>query len=230
MKNIAILIGLFLGIEPCYPAGTITTASGSGTITINAVGYTQDSAGSTSANSPATLADDSAIGTVVWNNPSNASSQNDTYAGSQPDGDLTITHYLKATDFGFSVPTGATINGIVVEVDKYSTASGGDEDVLDYRVRIVKGGTIGSTDKSSASEWSGTDTDTYITYGSSSDLWGETWTAADINGSTFGFAIAAQHTCGLCSVGVSDTTFIDHIRITVYYGATVSTQQITTTP
>jgi len=29
-----------------------------------------------------------------------------------------VTHYLKATNFGFSIPTGVTINGILVEIEK----------------------------------------------------------------------------------------------------------------
>jgi hypothetical protein len=76
----------------------------------------------------------------------------------------------------------------------------------DARVRIVKGGTIGSTDKASGSAWPGSDA--YETYGSSSDLWGETWTDSDINDSGFGMAIAASGTC---------EARIDHIEITVHY-------------
>lgn len=78
----------------------------------------------------------------------------------------------------------------------------------DNRVRIVKGGTIGSTDKASASEWP--TSDAYATYGADDDLWGETWTVADINSTGFGVAISAL---GLGS----GTASIDHIRVTVYF-------------
>jgi hypothetical protein len=37
------------------------------------------------------------------------------FAGSVNISDF-VSHYLKATDFGFSIPSGATINGIVAEV------------------------------------------------------------------------------------------------------------------
>ena len=47
-----------------------------------------------------------------------------------------------------------------------------NEGVYDYAVRIIKGGTIGSTDRASGTAWSSSSA--YTTYGSSSDLWGET--------------------------------------------------------
>jgi hypothetical protein len=59
----------------------------------------------------------------------------------------------------------------------------------DNAVRIVKGGSIGATDKSSVDAWPSTEAS--ASYGGSSDLWGETWEASDINGSGFGLAISA---------------------------------------
>jgi hypothetical protein len=60
---------------------------------------------------------------------------------------------------------------------------------FDERARIVKSdGNIGSTEK--ATQTNITTTDTYYIYGGSSDLWGETWTAEDINDSDFGFVIS----------------------------------------
>lgn len=115
------------------------------------------------------------------------------------------SHYLKATNFGFSIPGGSTIEGIVVEVERKES---GSNVAKDYRVRIIKGGSIGSTDKANASEWP--TSDTYQSYGAFNDVWGETWSASDINDSGFGVAIAAL------GLGTG-TAYIDHIRITVYY-------------
>lgn len=56
-------------------------------------------------------------------------------------------------------------------------------------VKIVKSdGSIGTTDKAN-NNW--TSSDAYTSYGSSSDLWGETWTREDINSSNFGVVIQA---------------------------------------
>lgn len=59
----------------------------------------------TETKSPGTLADDAAVGTVAWSNPSNAASSNDSYATASGAGGT--THYLKATNFGFAIPAGA---------------------------------------------------------------------------------------------------------------------------
>lgn len=66
--------------------------------------------------------------------------------------------------------------------------------VLDSSVKIVKSnGNFGSTNKADVSnKWP--ESDTYKSYGSSSDLWDEGWTPADINNSNFGVALSASIT------------------------------------
>lgn len=164
-------------------------------------------------NSPGTVADEAGVGTETWTNPSNATSSNDSRAS------VTVkafvfpeSHYLKATNFGFSIPAGATIDGIVVEIERYRSGGGGAGTCADYRVRIVKGGTIGSTDKSSGVNWTGTEA--YFTYGGSSDLWGETWSESDIEDSGFGVALAVGQGSGSADDSICQ---VDHMRITVHY-------------
>jgi hypothetical protein len=125
---------------------------------------------------------------------------------------------LVATGFGFSIPSGATIDGIVVGIERRYSGVG---TIRDYRVRIVKGGSIGSTDRATSTNW--TTSDVYEDHGGSTDLWGERWTTSDINSSNFGVAISAQKFSG---VG-SPTVGIDHIRITVYYTASSGSATIT---
>ena len=164
----------------------------------------------TSTKSPVTIVDDTTVGTQIWVTPSDAVSSNDAYAGVTVE-DTQISHYLKATNFGFAIPTGATINGIQVSVErKMGVSIGGD--VEDYQVRIVKGGVIGTTEKATAGLWP--TTDTVKIYGSSSDLWGETWTVDDINASNFGFVISCYESEGK---GNAEAAYVDHIQITVYY-------------
>src|SRR5439155_17610125 len=84
--------------------------------------------------------------------------------------------------------------------------------ITDKAVRIVKGGTIGATDKSSGSSWPGADT--FTGYGGSADLWGASWTASDINNSgNFGAALSAQQSSGTGSPIAS----VDSVKITVTY-------------
>ncbi|MBL0336185.1 MAG: T9SS type A sorting domain-containing protein [Chitinophagaceae bacterium] len=85
--------------------------------------------------------------------------------------------------------------------------------ISDNVVKLVKGGSIGGTNHASGASW--TSSDSYFTYGSSSDLWGLTWTPADVNGAGFGVAVSATTSTGLVSLLLSAQ--VDHIRITVYY-------------
>jgi len=155
-------------------------------------------------NSGSTFADDAGVGTVAWTNPGNAAASDDSRAEATLTG--THSHYLKATGFGFSIPAGATINGITVEIERHYTTIG----VFDNRIRLVRAGTIESTNKTIGAWPNGTDA--YQTAGSSSDLWGSSWSSTDINDSGFGVAIAAT------GFGPgAGTAKIDHIRITVNY-------------
>jgi hypothetical protein len=149
----------------------------------------------------------------TWINPGNVAASDNTYAtfGNLTGGAGVYTDYLQATGFNFSIPNGATISGIVVEVER----SDPNFRTADYSIRIVKGGTIGSTDKSSGAIYPSSDS--YQAYGNAGDLWGETWTAADINDPGFGVAIAAERT----SAGGTAAGQVDNIRITVFYDFTI---------
>ncbi len=170
--------------------------------------------------SPQTMADDATVGTVVWNNPDNAKTSDDSRADSVL-GFETVSHYLKATNFGFAIPTGATIKGIVVEVEKRS--SGDPAYLIDNSAKIVKDGVISGDEKANPNTWPISTNESYVSYGSSADLWGETWTPADINDTTFGFVISATNPLVGNPLRRAD---IDHIRITVYYTRAFKRKQI----
>jgi hypothetical protein len=160
--------------------------------------------------SPGTVVNDAVSGTSLWVNPGNAAASDDALASTAPGG--TPSQFLKATSFGFSIPSPAEITGIEVTVERRSL--GGT--VVDAAVRIVKGGVIGATDRSAGGTWPMTDTP--ITYGSDSDLWGETWTPADINSAGFGAAISATDSF--------DTAGVDHMTITVHYSLCAATPAV----
>lgn len=139
-----------------------------------------------------------------YTNPDNIKVSDNVYAVGQ----LDFQSGFNATNFGFSIPTGSTINGILFEVEKKNTYSG--TPTSDFSVKIIKSnGTAGSVDKKIVGNWS--DSDTYSSYGGASDLWSETWTAEDINDADFGLAFGSYTYDGSGSV--------DHVRCTVYYTA-----------
>ena len=174
-------------------------------------------------NSCSTFADDTTIGAFGWLNHANASTSDNVYATADSLID-TPSYYFKATNCGFSVPAGSTINGIKVEIEKKK--SNAFTNISDNSVLISKGGTLSGTEHSVSEEWGLTDT--YSTYGSPTDLWGLSWTADDINSTGFGMGIS------IIDDAVPGTASIDHIRMTVTYTAAaaaasstiVSSQQV----
>ncbi len=158
-------------------------------------------------------ANQTGVGTVAWSNPGNIVASDNTWSIATPMSAGAVTNYLLASSFGFSIPAGSTIDGIVVEVERYGAESFGS-DVRDSEIKIVKGGSIGSTNKGVDVAWPDADfKEAYASYGGSSDLWGETWTAEDVNASDFGLAISVRNPGVKWSVSAA----VDHVRITVYY-------------
>jgi hypothetical protein len=155
---------------------------------------------------PAAVVDDGSIGGAGWFPASNAILSDNQYAQAAPAG--SPTHYLKATNFGFSIPAPAAILGIEVLVERKSTSG----TIADSRARIVKGGVIGTAERAQPGAWS--TTESTVTYGTPSDLWGETWTPADINSTGFGFALSVDDS--------TDLALVDQVRIKVTYSLCAS--------
>lgn len=160
-------------------------------------------------NSPTAGGDDASTGTTTttWRNFSNMFSSDNSYTDTTNNVNIGLTtYYLRATGFNFSIPTGATINGISVGIEKKAWNAG----FYDNAVRIIKNGEIGTTDKSNINAWP--TLDGTGTYGSSSDLRWTGWTSADINNPNFGFAISAIN-----SGATNSKPSVDWINITVTY-------------
>ncbi len=78
---------------------------------------------------------------------------------------------------------------------------------LDNSVRLIKGGVIvGSNYAKTNVAWP--TADAYETYGGPTDLWGTTWTPAEINANNFGVVLSG--------IVQGSALQVDHIRITVY--------------
>lgn len=192
---------------------SITNTGGSGyTLFFNRIATTSTltalGSGGASSSGPfntATVVNDVTTGTIAWTSPGNATTSDNVVASSGVFG-VVESNYLKATNFGFSIPSTATVTGIKVEVRREDS----NLNAYDASVRIVKGGTIqNAVDEASSTVWPVSMA--YATYGSSTDLWGTTWAPSDINASNFGFVLACR------GVSFGDTCWVDQIRITAYY-------------
>lgn len=161
---------------------------------------------------------DTSTGTVGWNSPTSVTGASDGVYSSYGGAMGTVTsHYLKASDFGFSIPSSATINGIAAEIlTNAHTASEipGEPYGNETTVKIVNSsGNIGGSSQMNLSLGRTfiTDTPTTFTYGGSSSLLGESWTPADINQSNFGIAFSCT------KAGVSSSLKVDSFKITISY-------------
>ena len=114
------------------------------------------------------------------------------------------TDYLCATNFGASIPSDATINGVEVKIYKRDTGLG----TTDMNIKLLKGSVPVGT-SSIPVAWS--NTITAATYGGPSDLWGTTLTPSDVNSVTFGVGLTVYKT--------SMYTYpeVDYITLKIYY-------------
>jgi MSHA biogenesis protein MshQ len=159
--------------------------------------------------SPTVCVDDTSIGTKAWTTLTGPVGSDNAYAtASVNDGET--THYLKCTGYGFVIPSDAIIEGITVGVERFA----GSTNLRDAAMKIVKSGVIGATDKSNTGTYPTSDPNTYDNHGGATDLWGETWTSADINSSNFGVALASRKSD---NNGGSRTISVDHMTISVAY-------------
>src|SRR3989344_5133946 len=183
-----------------------------------------------------TGANDATVGTQAWGTPDEITvtggGDDGVYADTGVMAKSEVSEYLKATNFGFAIPDGSTILGIKVEIDRKegnTQAAGG---VKDSEVKIVKAdATIGVTNKADTTNFWPT-TEAVATYGSVSDLWGESWTSANINDADFGVVLSAINT-KVSGGGATESAQVDFIRITITYGpasvtiGTIGTQTAT---
>ena len=148
-------------------------------------------------------------GGANWTNPGNAFSSNDAYATASVDG--STTDPLSCLNYGFSIPLNAIVTGIEVYVERRSdrTANGGSRDASLF---LVKGGAQVGNNLATATTY--TTADVVEVHGSPSELWGTTWSPAELNAANFGALFTATKPSG---GGAAHTISADHIFITVYY-------------
>ena len=161
-----------------------------------------------------TFVNDASYGTIAFTDPAYAqwSDANRATVSVTPTELTGTTNYLKATNFGFFIPSSSSICGVVVEIEKSASGINFQTSVTDDIVKIVKGGLAVGNNAALGGNWP--PTDTYFSYGSYNNLWGTSFTPADINAPNFGIIIAANIN------GVTNmlpSALINHIRVFVYF-------------
>ena len=152
---------------------------------------------------------------VAWSSATGITASDDTRSTAALTGTVAgtrQTQFLVASNFGFTIPSGATIDGVVVEIERsVSSTSGNPKDESVYLTNNASNTGLIGNNKASASVWP--TTDAYATYGASNDVWGATLTDSIVNDSGFGVFVRANKD----ATESSTTVRVDHIRMTVYY-------------
>jgi hypothetical protein len=117
--------------------------------------------------------------------------------------------FLLVTDFKFEIPESAEILGISATIRR---AGGSSIEAGDGAVRLIKGGVMGDADRSRSAPWGGPMYENAV-YGGPEDLWGETWTPADLNSEDFGVALNAIYT----DTAGNGRAYVDIVYVTVNY-------------
>ncbi len=165
-------------------------------------------------NYPAAAVTNDAAGTVAWSNPGNVGDEDGLYAVAAAQGNL-LSHFLKATAFGAAMPEGATVRGFVVEI-RMRNPNHSNALASVARVSLVKGGAITAQNRAADAGADIPEVSAVKTYGSPSQLWGETWTPAEVNAADFGVAFAAtlDPTSEMFTDALAEVEFI---RVTAHY-------------
>lgn len=147
-------------------------------------------------------------GSVNWANLTNIAADDGNYVTCGL-GAVDTSEYLQATDASLNalIPANATIKGIEIKYEAYT--SGLSNGIGDIIVSIVKGGAMTGDNKARNAIWD-LGTPTVYSYGSSSDLWGTSWTRSEaVN---IGLNLAAYN---FTSAG--RTGYVDYIAVKITY-------------
>lgn len=169
-------------------------------------------ASSSGPNNPASGVNDTSVVGRDWSNPENITSGSDsTFTSVFLSATGRESRRLIASDFGFSIPSDATVLGIDIDWRRDKLNISGGPQITDLEVRLIDGsGSLVGDNKASATQWPNNNPTTF-SYGDSTDMWGTTLTPSDINADDFGVSLRSQVTGG------SAAGRVYWAAITVYY-------------
>ena len=160
--------------------------------------------------SPGEVANDTSYGEEPWVNPGNVAASDNSRAVADLN-DWEESNYLKCTNYGFTIPSDAIINGIEVNIEHQREG----RSIRDTEVKLVKAGVVQNVEDKAitGTNWS-RNMDEIITYGGATALWSNTWAPAHVNAPDFGVVLAAIKAQ---TAGGHNEARVDHIQITIHY-------------
>ncbi len=114
--------------------------------------------------------------------------------------------YLDVQNFGFDIPVGATINGMVVSIERKSTSG----TVTDATLQMLNASGVAGGDNKALTSTAWPTSDALASYGGSSDSWSISPTVAMVNDADFGVRLSITGS-------LADVAYVDHVSMKVYY-------------
>lgn len=195
---------------------------GKGTVTINGSEKSQTNSSNSGTKNAGTFADVGSTG-INWgdklNNDPDSPPAYPIYTqfngpGSIPSG------VCELTNFGFSIPSNATITGVVASITKYNGYDNGG--TYDYTVQLVVAGNVVGANRALSTAWPNYPGGGF-NYGSSSDTWGNSLTPANVSASNFGFGVSVSNKGSTyTSASITAASMTVYYNITTYDSGTVS--------
>lgn len=137
-----------------------------------------------------------------------------------------FTNYLRGTNFGFQIPSGATILGVEAMITREVGMVVTDKNpyYLDSEVKLTVGGSVTGSNKNNsqiypAATGSGLNA---MLYGGRADLWGATLADTDITASTFGMVLST----GSTTTNSDSFARVDTFDMRVHYEVASSNETI----
>lgn len=128
-----------------------------------------------------------------------------------------ISQILVASNFGFAIPAGSTIDGILVEIMRRNSAGAAS----DNRVQLATGTTfatlVGDNKANTALDWP--TAEAQASYGGAADAWNAGLTRDQVNATGFAVFLSVQADAANTDIQV------DYIRVTITYTGPVQYNQ-----
>ena len=159
---------------------------------------------------------------LAWSNPTRAQASDSSYATVPftTSGTVIYSGNLTGLSWGFAIPNSSIITGIAVRVGPKFSSSSAAPNIYDRYLYLLKNNAVvGDNKADTGTQWP-VSRGVNVTYGDSSDLWGTTWSASDINNASFGVLFAAQKAN---TPATARTASVDYINITVFFNTTATT-------
>lgn len=156
---------------------------------------------------------------TAWSDPTYVYASDALYASVNLAASGGQSRKLRITNFGFSVPEDAVIDGLLAEFQMYGNGLG-----IDLRdVSLVNNDTPIGVAKIAVNSYL---SESYIASGDESDLWDAALTPAIVNSATFGIQF---HALNVHSTEAR-RLYLNHVRITVFYTPTNTAPSIAVAP